>query len=237
MVKVGLIGAGGYVGSALLKSLTKKNNYSVTPIYRSNYNYWKKKEFDIVINSAMPAARFWAKKYPQLDFIETVKKTSDIVYSFNYKKLVHISSISARTELHNVYGRHKAAAEKIASFDNNLIFRLTSTFSQTLTKGVLIDILSNNKVYVDKKSRYSFSQLETTADLMANHIDASGIIEIGARNSISLNEIVKTLGKKITFEGEVDIQEVENPQPEYPDAYDVIPFLKEQMKLNTLLKS
>lgn len=236
MVKIGLVGAGGYVGSALLKSLSKKTQYAVTPIYRSNYNYWKKKEFDIVINSAMPAARFWAKQHPQKDFIETVKKTSDIVNDFKYKKLIQISSLSARTELHNAYGRHKAAAEKIAYFDNNLIFRLTATFDDTLSKGVLVDILHNNKVFVDEKSRYSFSKLEITTDWIANNLDASGIIEVGARNSISLEEIVKKLGIQVEFEGEIDIQEVQNPSPDFPEAKDVIHFLKKRMATRSLSK-
>lgn len=226
MKHIALIGAKGYIGSTLYKELSKYKTLKIEAVTRQNHSYWKKFKYDIVINSAMPSARFWAKNNPNEDFNETVRKTTDILYGWDYEKIIQISTISARTELNTVYGRHKAAAESLCNFGNNLIIRLTSTYSDTLKKGALIDILDGKKIYVSKKSRYSFASLEFICDWIARNLDKKGIREVGAKNSISLEEIVKYLNIRPTFEGQIDIQEVLNPLPEFPDAHEVLPFLK-----------
>lgn len=228
MKHVALIGAKGYIGSTLYKELGKYKTLNVEAVTRQNYSYWKKLKYDIVINSAMPSARFWAKNNPDEDFNETVEKTADIVYGWNYEKIIQISTISARTELNTIYGRHKAAAETLCNFGNNLIIRLTATYSDTLKKGALIDILEGKKVYVNKKSRYSFASLEFVCSWIAKNLDKKGIIEVGAKNSITLEEIVKYLKLGVAFEGPIDVQRILNPLPEFPDAYEVLPFLKEK---------
>ena len=65
----------------------------------------------------------------QKDFIETVQKTRLIIDSFPNAKIVQISSISARTQINRVYGRHKRAAEVLLSSNHDLIFRLGRTIS------------------------------------------------------------------------------------------------------------
>jgi len=228
MTRIALIGANGFVGSELYQALTKKKSLHVEKVIRNNYSNWKKQQFDIVINAAMPAARFWAKNNPYEDFVETVQKTADIVYGWKYKKLIQISTISARTELDSVYGRHKAAAEALCNYGDNLIVRLSSMYDDSLKKGALIDILKGNKVYVDGKSRYAFASLEFVCKWIANNLGKKGIREIGAKNSISLKEIVDHLKLSVEFEGRIDIQEVENPMPDFPDARQVFTFMRER---------
>ena len=61
----------------------------------------------------MPSKRFWAQQNPKKDFRETVEKTFNIVNDWKSSKIIQISSISARSQLDTVYGRHKAASEKL----------------------------------------------------------------------------------------------------------------------------
>lgn len=225
MLSVAVVGAKGYVGSALYAALSRLPHYSVTGVTRENYADMQKRNFDILINSAMPAARFWAKNNPGDDFIETVRKTADLVYNWKFGKFVQISTVSARCQLDTVYGRHKAAAEKICGFGGNLIFRLGSMYSSELKKGVLVDMLQGKKVFVDGASRYCFAHLDFIASWVASHLDRSGVIEVGACNAIALREVADHLGAKIEFEGALDHQEIENPQPDFPDARDVLGFL------------
>ena len=61
----------------------------------------------------MPSKRFWAKKNPKLDFEETVNKTEYFVKCYDFKKFIHISSISARCEKKTIYGKNKLKSENI----------------------------------------------------------------------------------------------------------------------------
>ncbi len=230
MKHIALIGASGHVGSALFKELRKDTSLRVEAVIRKNYLYWKKHTFDIVINAAMPSARFWAEGNPYEDFVETVRKTADIVYDWKYKKFIQISTISARTERDGVYGRHKAAAETICNFGENLIVRLTAIYADTLSKGALIDIINEKKVYVHEKSRYAFADLAFVCQWIAQHLDRKGLVEVGAKNTISLDNIVKYLKLSVEFEGRIDIQEVQNPSHDFPDAREVLSYLEKRMK-------
>lgn len=230
MLTIALLGAGGYVGAYLLKNIRRVKKYKIIPVNRQNYEDLKKGSYDIVINAAMPAARYWAKKFPKDDFRETVEKTADIVYEWKYKKMVQISTISARSELNTVYGKHKAIAETLCKNEKNLILRLTATFDKSLTKGVLIDMIDKKEVFVDRKSRYSFSSLNFVTKWIANHLNERGLIEIGAKNSFSLEEIARALRLNVKFSGPRDIQEVKNPRDEFPDAKLVLDFMKKKIK-------
>ncbi len=233
MVKknIAVLGSEGYVGRAVCTALEKKGEVPVR-VTRANYEAMKNASYDVLINAAMPSKRFWAEQNPEQDFQETVQKTRDLILGWNFKKFVQISSVSARTQLDTVYGRHKAEAEKQCK-PGALIARLTSMYSEDLSKGALMDILNKRKVFVSGKSRYSFTPLEFAAAWIAANLDRAGVIEIGAKNSVSLEEIAENLGEKIEFSGPVDIQEIQNPAPDFPDARDVLMFMK-QMKSSSL---
>lgn len=228
MTTVGLFGANGFVGKRLYASLIK-NGYEVTPITRENYKEHFGKFFNIVINGAMPSSRFSAKSNPTQDFKETVQKTTDILYGVNFDKFVQISTVSARCQTDTVYGRHKLAAENICNRGNNLIFRLTAMFGDDLKKGVLVDIINGGKVFVDKESRYSFSDVDFVADYIVSNLDKSGIIEVGAHNSVKLIDIVNHFGFSNEFDGFLDIQEIQNEDPILPNAEEVFNFISNRI--------
>ncbi len=225
MASVAVVGAYGYVGSALCSALAHDSSYSVSEVTRENYAQMQKRQFDILINCAMPSARFFAKNNPEQDFIETVEKTANLLYGWHYKKFVQISTVSARCQLDTVYGRHKAAAEKLCDFGDNLVVRLGSMYSPELQKGVLVDIVQGKKVFVDGESRYCFAPLDFVARWIATHLDRSGVVEVGARNSIALREIAEHLGTPVSFEGALDHQEIPSPESDFPDARGVLAFL------------
>lgn len=230
MKRIAVIGASGFVGKQLHQSLLKNRLFDVTAVTRINYPQKKKNRYDIVINAAMPSARFWALKNPSDDFSETVQKTADIFYGWNFKKFVQISTLSARTELDTVYGRHKRAAEILCQNGDTLIVRLSAMYDDTLKKGALIDMINGKKVYVSKKSRYCFASLEFVCDWIAGSLDKTDIVEVGAKNSVSLEAIAKHFSFSTEFEGRLDIQEVQNPSSDFPDAKQVFTFLEKQLQ-------
>jgi len=132
--RVAVVGASGFLGRALVDVLTRKHE-DVTAVTRDTYAAASAQRYDIVINAAMPAKRFWAKQHPDLDFVETVQKTSDLLEKWQYDRFVQVSSVSARCERSTVYGRHKAAAEVLCERPACLVVRLSNLFGDGMTKG------------------------------------------------------------------------------------------------------
>lgn len=225
MLTVAVFGANGFVGSKIYSSLVKSGKYEVTPVTRDTYPESIGKFYNIVINSAMPGARFWANNNPDKDFVETVHKTANILYGCKFDRFVQISTVSVRYQPETIYGKHKLLAEKLCDRDNNLIIRLGSMFGDGLVKGVLIDMLNGRKVHIDRKSRYSFCDVRFVGEYIANHLDLKGVKEVGARNTISMEEIAEYLKSPSEFEGDVEVHEIQNPDPSFPDAKKVFGFL------------
>ncbi len=224
MPKIGVVGAHGFLGSALIRACVSAG-LDVMGITRDSYIDDSEKEFDILINCAMPSARFWAKQNPRLDFEETVIKTANLMYGWKYKKFIQISTVSARCQLDTVYGRHKRAAEVLCETGENLTIRLGALYSENVKKGVLVDMKQNKKVFVDGASRYCFADVDIIAKWIIMHFECTGIIEAGGRNAISLYDVAKHIGSVSEFEGIVDHQEVQNPADDLPEASDVLIFL------------
>ena len=225
MQKVAVIGARGFLGSALVSALSPSSEVTPVAVTRENYEEMRKDRYDVLINCAMPSARFWAAQHPDMDFIETVEKTANLLYGWTFKKMIHVSTISARCQIDTVYGRHKAAAEKLCDFDGHLIVRFGALYSTGITKGVLVDMVQNNTVFVDGESRYCFASVEFASNWIASNLHRSGVVEVGGRNAMVLKDIAKYLGSTSTFEGVIDHQEVQNPEPDFPEASEVLMFL------------
>lgn len=223
--KFAVIGASGFVGTALCKALGRNSAFDVTPVTRENYAAMQSGIYDVVINAAMPSGRFWAKNNPEADYRETVEKTAAILNNWQCQKIIQISTVSARTEPDSVYGRHKAEAEKLIDLKKHWVVRLSSMYSPTLSKGAVIDILNRSKVFVSGESRYPFASLDFVSNWIVQNIQRQGLTELGAKNSVSLQEIADHLGEKIEFSGPVENQEIQNARPDFPDARGVFTFV------------
>ena len=228
MKSIALIGSNGFVGKSIKKYILNDKNLLVTCVTRDNHEEARvEKEYDILINAAMPSKRFWAKKNPYKDFIETVEKTFKIVNNWKSSKIIQISSISARSQLDTPYGSHKAAAEKLVSKKNNLILRLGPMYGQSLNKGVLIDMKKNDPVYVSKESLYSFAPIDWVGEWIWQNMNLSGIIDLGSNNAIKLYDVAQRIGSKSIFTGPIDHQIISKEIKNAPDARNVIDFILE----------
>lgn len=222
-VRVAVVGAAGFFGSSVVRVLSRQG-HDVTPVTRATFADAKSAAYDVVINSAMPSKRFWARQHPDLDFVETVGKIADLLYGWKFSRFIQISSVSARSERDTVYGRHKATAEVLCERSDALVVRLTALYGAAMTKGSIVDIVRNQPVYVDAESRYAFTPVDFAAEWVAAHLERTGLVEVGARDSISLGEVAAALGRAVTFTGPCENQSVMSPDPAWPSARDVIPF-------------
>ncbi len=224
MRSVAVVGSQGYVGSVIYERLLRSSEYVPEGVTRENYALKKEKDFDILINCAMPSGKFLANSNPEIDFKETVEKTANLLYGWKFKKFVQVSTISARCQIDTVYGRHKAAAEKLCDFGGNLIVRLGALYGAEMKKGVLVDMMQDKKVYANAASRYSFISVSFCADWVVSNLDQEGTVEIGGKNAIALKDVAEHIGANVEFEGAIHHLDIESTE-ELPEASDVLCFL------------
>ncbi len=226
MTRVALIGAGGFVGTSIAKALATNDVIDLVPVTRANYDTARDDgAYDVLINTSMPSKRFWARQNPALDFTETVEKTAKLVNDWKSTKIIQISSISARSQLDTVYGRHKAAAEKLVEHGENLILRLGPMYGEGLDKGVLIDILNGDPVFVARDSHYCFAPIDWIGRWIADNLDGSGTMDLGGNDAITVGEVADAVASTSDFQGETDDQILNEPIEGAPDAKGAIDYL------------
>jgi len=224
---IAVIGANGYVGSNICNEIESRK-FKLVKVIRGDNIEEKIKPADIVIHAANPAKRFFANRNPELDFSETIEKTKEIINLCNTRKIVLISSLSARTQLNTTYGRYRRECEKLVNFDENLVIRLGPMYGGIRTKDTLHDILSGNNVFISANTRYSYTSVSYSAARIVDNLRLKGIIEIGSKNSITLQEIANFFKSESNFSGFNDTQIANNQMKSSKDAYEVIQYcLKE----------
>ena len=234
-MNVAIIGSNGFLGSELTHAAKKVSTCKIYSVTRSSFIDFvneKSLEIDIVINSAMPSARFWAENNPALDFKETVKKTRDLLDLFPNSKIIQISSISAKTQLHKVYGRHKKAAECLLDRESNLIFRLGPLYGRNLKKGVIIDLIKNNDVFISEDSKYAFTNISWVAKKILENLDLTGLIEFGANGFVEIKDLREALSSSSNCVGAKDDQVFDDYFQDTPSSNDVIDFSLQLKKRN-----
>jgi nucleoside-diphosphate-sugar epimerase len=224
-MRIAVIGARGFVGAAVYAALSRSVDYEVVPVVREGYETARRLGlYDIIINAAMPSKRYWARQNPRLDFTETVEKTFRLLDEWKWNKFVQISSISARSQLDTVYGRHKAAAEQLCAFGDNLIIRLGPTYGDGLVKGVLVDLASDRNVFAAPDSRYCFAPVSWVARTIAASLGRARTIEVGAADAVTLREVAEAIQSQSRFDGTSDHQEAADKWPSAPSAREVFTY-------------
>ncbi|WP_157982331.1 NAD(P)-dependent oxidoreductase [Oceanicella sp. SM1341] len=219
-----MTGASGFFGAVMAQVATEAG-HDVTPVTRAGYAAASAAGgYDLVVNAAMPSGRFRAECNPEEDFRETVEKTFRIRRDFAPARLLQVSSVSARCQRDRVYGRHKRAAEALVDDGRNLVVRLGPLYHETLSKGVILDILRGDTVHAAAGSRYAFTPAAWAAAEMLRRCGESGVIEIGARGALRLDELAAALGSASGFRGAEDHQEFPDAPARAPAADEVIGF-------------
>lgn len=199
-MNIGIVGAGGYIGSAIHKSLAY---YGVTPIYKNTKVDTK---FDIIVHAANPAKRFYANTNIEEDYNNTVNNTKKILDTYSCKTIL-ISSISCRTQLDTPYGDHRKMCEELVLNRGGTVFRLGPLFGGNRKEDIIHDIVNGNKIYYSEDTKYAYVDVDWAADYVVNAIQRiTGVYEIGASNTVTLKEIADAVESKSIFEGPNDDQ-------------------------------
>jgi len=228
--KLAVIGSNGFVGKVMCLN-ARKNGINVVEVTRQNYQLAQKEGgFDYIINCSMPSGRFWAKNNPSDDFQETVQKTFNIKTDFAGSKVIQISSISARLQRDTIYGRHKLSAEALLEPMSDLIIRLGPLYHSSMSKGALIDIINNQKVFLSGETKYAFTPLEWACSKILENIDQFGLLEVGAKGYVTLKDLAAQVGSKSIFEGDLDDQFFLSNDEDRPSATDVVDFARARVR-------
>ena len=232
MKKIAVVGAGGFVGSAIVRALSRQK-YKVYEITRDNCQDYKSLQYDILINTAMPSKRFWALNNRMEDAKATIVKTAELLYEWNYDKFIQISSMSARLQLDAPYGVHKRSAEVLVeNSKNSLIIRLGALYGNGLNKSALFDMVNHKHMYVDINSEYNYVDIDVAAKWIVGNLEETGIKEVGAIDTISLLEISKNVWDKPSYEGRLEKMYSENPVCGMPSSREVLKYIKKIEEVN-----
>jgi nucleoside-diphosphate-sugar epimerase len=227
-VRVAVVGAAGYVGAALVEALGRRGGFEVVPVVRADHEAHRTAmRYDVLIKAACPSKRFWAEHNPEADRAETVDKTRLLRQRWRWDRFVQISSISARTQLDTVYGRHRAEAEQLCSGADTFVVRLGPMYGGDYRKGVLADMAADRPVFASGRSRQSFAPVDWCADWIAGHLEDTGLREVGARTTVTLAEVRDAVGSRSEFaKDHVDDQfPITAPAADWPEAAAVIDWL------------
>lgn len=223
---IAVMGANGFVGRAVCSAINKTNNFNLIRIVRSDDLQHLLKEADLIVHCANSSKRYYANTHAQQDFIDTVEKMANICSLSGEKKIILISTISARIQLDTPYGRHRRTCELMLNLSKDLIIRLGPMFGEKNPKGALFDIIKNQNTYVDEQTRYAYVDINYNAQKIVDLLDEIGLLELGAKNSIKLRDLKKAIGSTSEFKGHDDTQILNTTQEDAPDAFDVIPFAR-----------
>ena len=163
--------------------------------------------------------------------------SSTILAGYLLNKFSLISSISCRTQLNTIYGINRKSCELLVSKHSNfLILRSGPMFGLGRDKDVLHDILTDKQIYVSSETKYSYANISWVAKKIVSLLDINNqIIEMEAKNSISLSDIKSHFKSKSIFKGFNDLQVAIN-NGDGPDVQEVINFAKRIMINKQIVK-
>ena len=210
--KIVLIGGKGTVGSSIYKYF--KLNYKINVCSRNDEFDKFLDDADIVIHSANSSKKFEALNNPNIDFKESVLKTKKIAKKFKKKKIILISTISARIEK-NIYGLNRKKCEDIIlnTNKNNFIIRLPVIYSKKHKRGILFDLINSNKIFLNKKSKLNPIHIDQFSFYLSKNIEKNGIVEFGSAQDIELDQLIKLTNSRSIADGDkIDLTSLKNAQ-------------------------
>lgn len=213
-----VLGANGFLGSSITEYLDSINA-KFKPITRDNYENFKNKKCDILINANGNSKKYLANEDRALDFELSVSSVSRSLNDFKFNKYIYLSSSDIYPVVKHTttnedepldilkqsnYGFHKYLAELLVKKYSQkwLIFRLGGFVGKNLKKNPIYDIINQKKLWLKKNSRL---QIMNSLNMSKIIIDMSlskkknQIFNLSGKGTISINEIIKMHGKTHRF--------------------------------------
>jgi nucleoside-diphosphate-sugar epimerase len=209
-----VLGGEGFVGSAFARAASKR--HQVAAITRRNYEQFRAKPCDLLINANGNSKKFLADRDPAGEFDASVTSVLRSLLDFPAKRYVYLSTIDVYPCVNDPrrnretaaidpamlsrYGLHKYLAEQIVRkyAERWLICRLGGMVGEGLWKNSIYDILHDQSLRVHPESQYQFMNTDDVARIVLALVRRqrdNDVFNVCGAGCISLAEIAHLAGK------------------------------------------
>lgn len=222
-LRVTVIGARGFVGSAFVRHLKQCHSVELREVTRDTYTALANTPSDVVIDASCNSKKYLAEAEPKLDFelsvAHRIRTLSDFPTSFH----IHISSVDVygnlsspdtTKELNAIdpvtqshYGFHKLLAEHLVRHYGSrwLILRLAGMVGPGLRKNPVFDILNSMPLHIHPDSKYQYMLTDEVASIAMSLFDrgiSGQIFNVCGAGTISPADVAVIAGKEICLTGQ-----------------------------------
>ncbi len=226
---LGILGGKGMLGGDLARFFSS-SGVAVDAIDRDNYESFKGKSYDALINANGNSKRFWANEHTLEDFAASTESVYRSLLDFEFGTYVYISSSDTYPDhrtptttkedqaidpaLLSPYGFHKYLSEQIVRnrAKSFLIFRSSLILGSALKKGPIYDIVMGNQLFITLDSRLQAITTEAAGGAIEAVLESSAkniIYNMGGRGVFPLSRAGEYFGKTPQVSLEAKTQEYE----------------------------
>lgn len=218
-MKVAVIGASGFVGSAFVRYLRSHSfgDIELTEVARSNYERCSGNYYDVVIHCAGNSRKYFAEQSPFDEFDTSVGVVTRGLRDFPANCHILISSVDVYADLTNQYGTkeestvsavssshygfHKYLAEEVVRHHATswLVFRLAGMVGPGLKKNPVFDLMNGLPLRIHPDSRYQYIQTDDVASLCWTLVSSGvrgEVFNVCGAGTMTMREIAELVGIK-----------------------------------------
>jgi nucleoside-diphosphate-sugar epimerase len=217
-MRVTVIGAEGFVGSAFVAYLRGQPHLEVMAITRSNYAQMAGQASDVVIEAACNSRKYLADDRPVEEFDQAVTHRLRTLHDFPAGLSLHLSSVDVYSDLSSPvttredsladlarvshYGFHKRLAEQLVQHYAHrwLVVRLAGMVGPGLRKNPIHDIVHGEPLRIHPDSQYQFMATTDVARIVWALVESgiSGeVFNICGQGLISPREVAALAGRPL----------------------------------------
>lgn len=174
MIRAAVIGADGFVGSALAAHLAAQPDVHLTRVTRASYGEHARSGYDVVVDCSGNSRKYLAEERPGEEFPLSVTQRLRTLLDFPAALQLHVSSVDVYDALDDPsanaegaaidvgrvghYGLHKLLAEELVRHYARdwLILRLGGMVGPGLRKNPVHDVLHGRPLRIHPDSRYQY---------------------------------------------------------------------------------
>jgi nucleoside-diphosphate-sugar epimerase len=219
-MRVTVIGANGFVGSAFVRLLQPRPDIQLLCVTRQNFDALPATPSDVVIEAACNSRKFLADQDPAAEFESSVTHRLKSLQKFPAGLQVHISSVDVYSDLTSHattredaavdlprlsrYGFHKLLAEQLVRYyaPHWLILRLAGMVGPGLRKNPVFDILNAQPLRVHPESCYQYLPTDEVARIAWALIERRferEVFNLCGDGLISMQEIARLANRKLNL--------------------------------------